>query len=1088
MNSLPAPKVFRNVKILLFLIPVLIISMSSIAMASDDDSILASLSKQAPAGFGRMLQPNVLLLLDSSGSMTFWIGSNSSSTYTYGDGSRPYGNEDYFGRDVDPSNNDPTVDYNYHPNLQDIATEDLPSTGLSDLGSYDGKYYYPNDSRLYALKLVLWELLEDHVMTSGLNLGMATYYQYQSSTTGWYRWRPYDGYSRQTISWSYDNDEASLKVPFGSTDDLDHLAQIREWIDGEEADDNPELRANGHTPLGESIYDDYHSYSHGQDSVVDFFFGTKDGSTWKNDGAITNWCQENWLIVLTDGQETGGGDPVQAVKDLYDYADTSGWVDPMGEPAIPVRTFVIGLIAPEEYSTLVDDLNQMADYGDDGTDNDSTTAYFPTNVETLLADFREIFSIIQVRAGTGGAPLVSPARLEGQSGAVYVSTYAPREEAQWEGDLLKYALSGDVISEDADWSAAEQLNSVAYDSRSVYTVDWQDPYASTPITDSNMATFSSSEALNLRSEIFWNPDIKNLGEDVNGNGAKPTDANTRKFVRWVLGQDAWDEIVAEERWKLGDIYHSGITEVGSPRGTNPHVDYRVFKNNNQNRAPLVYVQANDGMLHAFNSVTSGDVQGGSERWAFIPPNVLGAGRLMGMRGYYDWIKNSEQWAFRKQNLQERISPRFLVDGPLVAEDVYINSSWRTILMGLLGYAGAGMYVVDITDPDEPDFLWAVDNAIYSAEDLSLKSPDIEPDRTVSYWVESGDHVARINYNHDNGNIPSALDYRDLRFTLSVPAIGSMKLNGTNRWVALMGNGSSRQIEDPRAGAVYAIDIENGEILNAFTYSDDIRGVEMSQVVTPITVLKTNNAQRIEEFYVGDNSGNVFNWELDGDTWYDQHLVSISPNVGTSYRMDLAKIDNDVWLFIVTGDYDPLVQNASQNYFVSVNTSFGGVYPIDLDDLQEVAESDDVSSSSQGWYLAFDTSVEELATTPPLIYNGYIFFSTFVADVDPCKTGNSRLYVVHAQTGASGWGGNENKYVELEGIKISGITLTGDKVFVGITNYSGSTEEDLPDSIGNLNATVQGNVIAFDVPDAVASNPFPIPSGSMVPRYWREWRP
>jgi len=1077
MTSLPTKKVFRKPKILLFLIPLLILCMSSIAIASDDDSILAPLAKLAPLGFGRMLQPNVLMLLDTSGSMTFRTYSNSS---TYGDGSRPYSSQYYYGRDVDSSNNDPDVDYNYHPEMTYIRDEELPSYNRNYLGgdSTSG-YLHPNDSRLYQLKLVLWELLEDPVMTSGLNLGMATFYQYDWwNRADWYYW---GGSDYENISWEYSTSKGLLRVPFGSTDDISHMDELKSWIDGYESSTNEELRANGHTPLGYSIYD----YSTSDfDSAKDFFFHS-------SQGAITNWCQENWLIVLTDGAETGGGDPIQAVKNLYDYADTSGWVDAFGEPAIPVRTFVVGLIAPDDpdFSGLLVTLNQMADYGDDGTDNDSTTAYFPTDVETLLAAFRDIFSIIQVRAGTGGAPLVSPARLEGQSGAVYVSTYAPKEERQWEGDLLKYALSGDVISEDADWSAADELNSVAYSSRNVYTVDWEPDYGSTPITGSNMVPFTNSEALNFKSEICWNPDIRNFGPSVGDPPEeKPGDSFPRKLVRWVLGSDEWDEVVGDERWKLGDIYHSGITEVGSPKGTNPHVDYRVFKNNNQNRAPLVYVQANDGMLHAFNSVTSGGVRGGSERWAFIPPNILGAGRLMGLRGYYVYNTNQHNWAFRQRDDGERVSnPRFLLDGPLVAEDVYINNSWRTVLMGLLGYAGAGMYLVDITDPDEPDFLWAIENAIYTPDSLSL-IPDGGQYHTISYWVESGDHVARINYNHDNGNIPSALDYRDLRFTLSVPAIGSMKLNGTNRWVALMGNGSSRQIENPRAGAVYAIDIENGEILNAFTYSDDIAGVEMSQVVTPITVLKTNNAQRIEEFYVGDNSGNVFNWELDGDTWYDQHLVSISPNVGTSYRMDLAKIDNDVWLFIVTGDYDPLVQNASQNYFVSVNTSFGGLYPIDLDDLQEVAESDDVSSSSQGWYLAFDTSVEELATTPPLIYNGYIFFSTFVADADPCKTGNSRLYVVHAQTGASGWGGNENKYVELEGIKISGITLTGDKVFVGITNYSGSTEEDLPDSIGNLNATVQGNVIAFDVPDAVASNPFPIPSGSMVPRYWREWRP
>ena len=51
----------------------------------------------------------------------------------------------------------------------------------------------------------------------------------------------------------------------------------------------------------------------------------------------------------------------------------------------------------------------------------------------------------------------------------------------------------------------------------------------------------------------------------------------------------------------------------------------TFKETHANREKLVYVQANDGMLHAFKADT------GEEKWAFIPPNVLAEGRMAGMK-------------------------------------------------------------------------------------------------------------------------------------------------------------------------------------------------------------------------------------------------------------------------------------------------------------------------------------------------------------------------------------------------------------------------------------------------------------------------
>ena len=83
-------------------------------------------------------------------------------------------------------------------------------------------------------------------------------------------------------------------------------------------------------------------------------------------------------------------------------------------------------------------------------------------------------------------------------------------------------------------------------------------------------------------------------------------------------------------------------------------------------------------------------------------------------------------------------------------------------------------------------------------------------------------------------------------------------------------------------------------------------------------------------------------------------------------------------------------------------------------------------------------------------------------------------------------GNKNKYVELSGVQISGITISDNRVYVGVIDHSGKGTEGLPDEFDGLGASMENNLLTFKVPDVVEDNSFPIESGNMIPRYWREW--
>lgn len=1032
---------------------------------------LASLYKDIPTGFSEEVQPNVLLLLDTSGSMTFRLDRNTS---TYGDGTATFDGQQYYGNDVDSSNNDPTGRYNYHPNLLYIPTAQLPSSSQrSYLGGSHANddppegyssYKYPNDSRMYQLKLVLYDILNSPNLVSGLRIAMSTYWQSNDRVQSeWYTWPPtsdyneswsyYYGYRyRQNISWDYSTNRncATLREDFESTDDSTHLSDLIKWVDGMESSSNPELRANGHTPLAPSIY----NTTSATDCALDYF---------KKSGTINAWCQDNWLIVLTDGQDTSKPavqDPAAAVRNLYatGYTSTS-WPSFFSKRARPVRTFVIGLIASEDLASTASTLNDMADYGDDGEKNGSAAAYFVTDVESLMNAFEEIFRTIQSVSGTGGAPLISPSRVEGESTSLYVSKFIPKKERQWEGQLEKFSVTDSGTSSTADWEAGDKLDKRAYSRRNIYTVNWLGA-AGAMLTGSNLVYLNESNASSLRAEMTNNVVSESLFS---------------KFVRWFLGSDEWDEATGRtERWKLSDIYHSGMTEVGPPQGRSPSEDYRAFTRAHQSRARILYTQSNDGILHAFNN------SDGEERWGFVPPNVSAFLRLVGLKGRY--VPRSGNDSDQRYGFSDTATtyPRYLLDGPVVAEDVRIaipgadSAEWHTILMGLLGYAGTGFYAMDITNPDQPRFLWAVENAILRPQSDPENGERLlaNTNRQVQYWLGTNSPSLTAIAHSD---VTGETDYRKMLFTLSVPAIGAMKIDGTYKWVAVMGNGTNRGLFQQNEGCVYLINLETGKILKTLTTSN------MKNVVTPVTVLKTNNDQRIEKFYAGEDNGWVYEWnQADWDT--ARRIINLNGSSGPSYRMEVASFNGTPWLFIATGDFDPLVSSSSNNYLVGLNTRYAPYNNLSQFTEIDPEDSDGLSSSAMGWYIVLGN--KELPTTPPKLYNGFLFFSTFAPDTDPCKTGVSKIYLLNARTGYGGWGSGK-KVVSLGGVKISGITISGGKAILGATDFS-SGNFTLPSEMNN--ARLRDNMLFFDVPSEVENNEGLIPSGQMIPLYWREWRP
>jgi type IV pilus assembly protein PilY1 len=139
---------------------------------------------------------------------------------------------------------------------------------------------------------------------------------------------------------------------------------------------------------------------------------------------------------------------------------------------------------------------------------------------------------------------------------------------------------------------------------------------------------------------------------------------------------------------LGDIVNSdpvyvAVSNFGYdrlPDGTAGKDTYTSFREQNlpdgiRNRRKMLYIGANDGMLHAFDALT------GEEIFAYVPQGVF-------------------------DNLASLSDPdythKYFVDGTAHVGDAYINDTWRTILVGTTGAGGRSVFALDITDPDSFD--------------------------------------------------------------------------------------------------------------------------------------------------------------------------------------------------------------------------------------------------------------------------------------------------------------------------------------------------------------------------------------------------
>lgn len=166
------------------------------------------------------------------------------------------------------------------------------------------------------------------------------------------------------------------------------------------------------------------------------------------------------------------------------------------------------------------------------------------------------------------------------------------------------------------------------------------------------------------------------------------------MLQWLRGEPG----TARETRPLGDIYRSTPTYVPPPRLNLPDQTFLAYRQRALaatgrrhatvsigSREPMIYVGTNDGILHAFNADT------GEEAWGFVPPYLVPQ-----LRNGYPNVRTQG------------------VDGTPVVKEIYYersstalmdDASWHTVLVVGLRRGGGAYVALDVTDPYNPSFLW-----------------------------------------------------------------------------------------------------------------------------------------------------------------------------------------------------------------------------------------------------------------------------------------------------------------------------------------------------------------------------------------------
>ena len=508
----------------------------------------------------------------------------------------------------------------------------------------------------------------------------------------------------------------------------------------------------GWTPLTETLYEAHQYFSGGQvlygntsracttatsgicnnnnstllPSVPESRVGGRPDST-HYQSPITDSCQKNYIVYLTDGEPTNDNDANTAIANLVGGCGQEGC-----------------LAALARYMGRTGDLNGNLDgdqrvvtyfigFGDDfsGTSNSAFQALEAAAAAGGGKAFQagDLTELTQVFSNILGDILDNATTLTATTVAVnafnrtqtlsdlYVSVFQPVSQIHWPGNVKKYRVN-------SEGQIVDRNNQPAFDSQSgFFSAGTSDIWSETSNDGPSVALggaarkLPSPDSRRLYTYLGSNPSNPALlttsehafveaNSDITDEllGTNPTDDPSRaKLIAWARGADVDDEDddgdTADARLVMGDPMHSqpAIVIYGGTTSS-PNIDDAV-----------VFSTTNDGYLHAIDART------GEELWAFIPRELIGRLKL---------LYENPSTASRNYGLDGSIRVlKYDVNGDGI---VTPSDNDRVLIFFSTGRNAevSRYYALDVTNKNAPRFLWSIGEDVLPGLGQAWSAPEI----------------------------------------------------------------------------------------------------------------------------------------------------------------------------------------------------------------------------------------------------------------------------------------------------------------------------------------------------------------------------
>ena len=417
----------------------------------------------------------------------------------------------------------------------------------------------------------------------------------------------------------------------------------------------------------------------------------------------------------------------------------------------------------------------------------------------------------------------------------------------------------------------------------------------------------------------------------------------------------------------------------SLKGTREGYEYERFVEAQKNRQTIVYVGARDGMLHAFD--------GGKFRWG--GENNLPRGDnpkttdITEYRGYFEWSGDTadtadygtgnELWAFIPANLIPKLKNNLMgtsnqayVDASPAIADVYVDNTWKSVVISAQGEGGDTVFCLDVTNPAAPEFMW------------EFTDPDL-------FKSKSSPAVAKI---------------------------GRVLINNSSRWVAFFVSGYTPSCAGDNNDqhcypSVFMIDIADGSVIARIFLDSATAGKGGVPSGQPAVIDYDDNGY-LDRLYIGTDKGLMYK-------------VNIPDIQGGIEDIDDCVINGD---FATDGGDTVAVASQYQSIYASPTVIKGSSGNIKIfygtGDSPYVKDGDYTSGTQYNFFAYVDSDGKGQCTTATLEWflelpaghrvfasafaaAGKIYFGTSTSDTeDPCESYNpndddankGRLYILN----------------------------------------------------------------------------------------------